>query len=180
MSPTVLVCTALLSEGFRKVCKCWWRQTPPSPRRCQSWLKSKRGFTYINGGCLQVTNILLTFYVRLSLHLMGHTRASALLQAVLMGKLRALLTTPRVSLQGGGRRGGRSHVRSGAGSWEATSAWRYSSSYAREGRRRTLLEPRSTPVIEVTQLNKRQHINSSAITICVSTVNLQLMNDTMC
>lgn len=90
MSPTVLVCTALLSEGFRKVCKCWWRQTPPSPRRCQSWLKSKRGFTYINGGCLQVTNILLTFYVRLSLHLMGHTRASALLQAVLMGKLRAL------------------------------------------------------------------------------------------
>lgn len=32
------------------------------------------------------------------------------------GEAAGSLTTPRVSLQGGGRRGGRSHVRSGTGS----------------------------------------------------------------
>lgn len=69
---------------------------------------------YINGGCLQFTNIYILCKAVATHN--GTHQGACLAPDSAAGEAAGSLTTPGVSLQGGGRRGGRLPVRSGAGS----------------------------------------------------------------
>lgn len=177
MFPTVLVCTALRSEDFRKVSKCWG-QTPLSPKEVPI-LTEEQAQLHVHQWQMPI------FYIYREVcdpqgcpytqrDTPRHPPCSDSADGEAAGSYQGshLINPPAFLCRGGSR----TLVK---GPWSGGTT-PVSSSSTHQGSRHTSPESRSMYVIKLMQLNKWRCIKSSAITICVSTTNLQLTEDTMC